>query len=225
MGTYNTYNNIIRANDILTNYITLNETDIKYLAIKDFTEHFIRVLDGIDFHFEAIFDKGINIDCLQNNENITVKQLIKRYLPIYLSFCSEAELNSFKIKINSIVNTIDNENMIVSLDIIKIIQSIHQDIVTFLNQHSYVVPKNTFISNLRYKSKKISKILVEIFISIFVIIGLFKFIIPSESQNEIFDTLNGIINNLLGHDNYIALTLPFLASIPVLYKFLKELFE
>ena len=226
MGTYNAYNNITRANDILTNYISSNETDIKYLAIKEFTKHFLRVLDGIDFHFDAVFDKGINIDCLQNNENITVKQLIKRYLPIYLSYCSEAELNLFKIKMNSMVNLIDNENMIISLDIIKIINSIHQDIVKFLNQHSYVVPKNTFISNLRYKSKKISRILVEIFISIFVIIGLFKFYIPSEIQNKIFDTLSGIFSNLFGHDaNYIAIILPFIVSIPVLYKFIKELFE
>lgn len=224
MGTYNTYNNIIRANDILTNYIFSNETDIKYLAIKEFTKHFIRVLDGIDFHFEAIFDKGINVDCLQNNENITVKQLLKRYLPIYLNYCSEEELNLFKIKMNSMVNMIDNRNMIISLDIIKIVHSIHQDIVNFLNQHSYVVPKSTLISNLISKATKKHMTIMEIFISIFVIIGLFKFFIPSEIQNKIFNALNGIIN-FLGHDNYIALILPFLALIPAFYKFLKELFE
>lgn len=223
MGTYNTYNNIIRANDILTNYISSNETDIKYLAIKEFTKHFIRVLDGIDFHFDAVFDKGINIDCLQNNENITVKKLIKRYLPIYLSFCSEAELNSFKIKMNSMVNTIDNENMIVSLDIIKIVHSIHQDIVKFLNQHSYVVPKSTLISNLISKANKKHMTIMEIFLSIFVITGLFKFFIPSEIQNKIFDALNENLSSILGHDNYIALILPFIASIPVLYKFFKRI--
>lgn len=226
MGTYNIYNNINRTNDILTNYISSNETDIKYLAIKEFTKHFIRVLDGIDSHFNAVFDKRINIDCLQNNGNLTVKQLVKRYLPIYLNYCSEAELNLFKIKMNSMVNLIDNENEIVSLDIIKIVHSIHQDIVKFLNQHSYVVPKNTLISNLIYKINKNSFIFVKIFVFTFIIIGLFKFFIPSEVLNKIFGTLNGNLSNLLGHDvNYIALILPFLASIPVLYKFLKELFE
>lgn len=225
LGTYDRYNNITRANDILTNYISPKETNIEYLAIKEFTKHFLRVLDGIDFYFEAVFDKGINIDCLQNNENITVKQLIKRYLPIYLSYCSEAELNLFKMKINSMVNLIDNKNMIVSLDIIKIVHSIHQDIVKFLNQHSYVVPKSTLVSSLISKANKKHTTIMDIFLSIFVITGFFKFFIPSEIQNEIFDTLNGIINNLSGHDKYIALILPFLASIPVLYKFLKELFE
>jgi hypothetical protein len=222
MGTYDTYNNITRANDILTNYISSNETDIKYLAIKEFTKHFMRVLDGIDFHFNAVFDKGINIDCLQNNENITVKQLIKRYLPIYLSYCSEAELNLFKIKMNSMVNLIGNENEIVSLDIIKIVHSIHQDIIKFLNQNSYVVPKSTLISNLLYKANKKSTNLSNIFISIFVITGLIKFFIPSEIRNQVFDTFCGIFSNLFGSDNYIAIIPPFIALIPIFYKFLKE---
>jgi hypothetical protein len=74
------------------NYISSSETDIKYLAIREFTKHFKRVLDGIDFHFDAVFDKRINIDYLQNKENITVKQLIVRYLPLYLSYCNEIEL-------------------------------------------------------------------------------------------------------------------------------------
>ena len=219
MRTYNAYNNINRANDILTNYISPKETNKKYLAIKAFTKHFMRVLDGIDFHFDAVFDKVINIDSLQNNENITVKQLLKRYLPIYLSFCSETELNSFKIKMNSMVNMIDNENMIVSLDIIKIVHSIHQDIVTFLNQHSYVVPENSLISNLKYKANKIYEILADILVSIFVIIGLFKYFIPSEIQNQIFDTFS----NLLAHNaDYIALIPPFIASILAFYHILKK---
>ena len=226
MGTSDIYNNMTRANDIFTNYISSNKSDIKYLAIKEFTKHFLRVLDGIDFHFEAVFDKGINIDCLQNNENITVKQLMKRYLPIYLSYCSEAELNLFKIKLNSMVNLIDNKNIINSLDIIEIVNSIHQDIVKFLDQHSYVVPKNTLITNLIYKTNKKSKVLSKTFISIFIIIGFFYFFIPSEVRNEIFDTLNGTLSDFLVSDvNYIAIILPFLASIPVLYKFLKELCE
>lgn len=127
-------------------------------------------------------------------------------------------------------NLIDNKNMIVSLDIIKIVHSIHQDIVKFLNQHSYVVPKSTLVSNLISKANEKHMTIVDIFLSIFVITGLFKFFIPSEIQNKIFDALKGTFSNLFGYDvNYVAIILPFLASIlasiPVLYKFLKELFE
>lgn len=154
MGTYDKYNNINRANDIFINYILLPENNMRYLAIKEFTKHFERVLDGIDFHFDALFDKKISIDSLQTGENITVKKLIIRDLPLYLNYCSETELNSFKLKMDSMVNLIDKDNMITSLDIIKIVYSVHQDIATFLSQHFYVVPKDTLLANSIYNTKK-----------------------------------------------------------------------
>ncbi len=219
MGTADTYNNITRANDIFTHYISSNKTGLRYLAIKEFTKNFKRVLDGIDFHF----DKRINIDSLRTKENITVKQLIIRYLPVYLSYCSETELNYFEIKLNSMVKLIDKENMITSLDIIKIVYSIHQDIATFLNQHSYVVPKNTLLANLIYNTKKRSSTFRDVFLAICIIIGLSKFLIPNEILNngftEIFDYISA--HNI----NLFAFILPFLATLPILYKFLKELNE
>ncbi|WP_156164096.1 MULTISPECIES: hypothetical protein [unclassified Methanosarcina] len=196
MGVYDKYNNITRANDILINYISPNDTDIRYLAIKEFTKHFKKVLDGIDFHFSALYNKRMNIDSLQTEENITVKQLIIRYLPLYLSYCSETELNSFKTKLNSMANLIDNENTITSLDIIKIIHSIHQDIVTFLNQHSYVIPKNNLFTNFIYNINKKQTYLMEVFVGIFFIIGLFKFFIPDEVLNNL---LNETFDHILGY--------------------------
>jgi hypothetical protein len=222
MGIYDRYNNITRANDIFTNYISSKETDTKYLASKEFTKYFKRVLDGIDVYFDALFDKRISIDSLQTKENITVKQLIIRYLPLYLSYCSETELNSFKIKLNSMANLIDNENMIVSLDILKIVYSIHQDIVTFLNQHSYVIPKNNLLTTFIYYITKKHAYFAEIFVAIFIIAGLLKFIIPDDILNN---ALNEIFDYTLKHNINYALIPPFLASLPIIYKFLNELNE
>lgn len=226
MGTYDKYNNINRANDIFINYILSPENNMRYLAIKEFTKHFERVLDGIDFHFDALFDKKISIDSLQTDENITVKKLIIRYLPLYLNYCSETELNSFKLKMDSMVNLIDKDNMITSLDIIKIVYSVHQDIVTFLSQHFCVVPKDTLLANSIYNTKKIFYIFTKVFVAIFFITGLFKFFIPYEILNKIFETFNENFGNLLDSDfNFIALIPPFLALIPIIYKFLKEINE
>lgn len=222
MGEYDRYNNITRANDILTNYIPPNDTDIRYLAIKEFTKRFKKVLDGIDSYFNDLYDKRMSIDSLQTEKNITVKQLIIRYLPLYLSYCSETELNSFKTKMNSMASLIDNENMIASLDIIKIIHSIHQDIVTFLDQHSYVIPKNNLFTNFRYNINKKEIYLTKVFIVIFFIIGLFKFIIPDEILNNL---LNEAFDRILGYHINFALIPPFVLSIPVVYKFLKDLNE
>lgn len=223
MRTADIYNNITRANDIFTHYISSNKTGLRYVAIKEFTKNFKRVLDGIDFHFDALFDKRINIDSLRTKENITVKQLIIRYLPVYLSYCSETELNYFEIKLNSMVKLIDKENMITSLDIIKIVYSIHQDIATFLNQYSYVVPKNTLLANLIDNTKKRSSTFRDVFLAICIIIGLSKFLIPNEILNNGFTELFDYIS---AHNiNLFAFILPFLATLPILYKFLKELNE
>jgi hypothetical protein len=222
MGTIDTYNNITRAKDIFTNYISSKENNMRYLAIKEFTKHIKRVLDGIDFHFDALFDKRINIDSLKTKENIPVKQLIVRYLPVYLSYCSETELNYFEIKLNSIANLIDREDMITSLDIIKIVYSIHQDIVTFLNQHSYVVPKNNLFTNFRYNLNKKQTYITEAFIAICFIIGLSIFFIPDEILINFF---NGTFDYILEHNINFAFIPPFIVSIPIIYKFLKDLNE
>lgn len=221
MGTFDRYNNITRANDILTNYIPPNETDIKYLAIKEFTKCFKRVLDGIDSHFYNIFNKIISIDSLQTKENITVKQLIVRYLPLYLNYCSETELNSFKTKINSMTNLIDNENAIVSLDIIKIVYSIHQDIVTFLNQHHYVVPKNNILTKFIYYLNNKKMYYMEVSFSLFILSGLFVFLIPHETLTNIFNELFDYISD----NNIVSLTYisSVIALVTILYKLFKEL--
>ena len=120
------------------------------------------------------------------------------------------------------VKLIDNENMINSLDIIKIVYSIHQDIATFLNQ-IYVVPQNTLLANLIYNTKKRSSTFRDVFLAICIIIGLSKFLIPNEILNNGFTELFDYIS---AHNiNLFAFILPFLATLPILYKFLKELNE
>jgi hypothetical protein len=124
------------------------------------------------------------------------------------------------------VNLIDKKNMITSLDILKIVYSIHQDIATFLSQHSYVVPKDTLLGNLIYNTKKISYTFNKAFVATFIIIGLIKFFIPDKALIKALDTFNGTFSYVLGnHTNVIALIPPFIALIPIMYKILKDLNE
>lgn len=176
MGKFDTYNNLARSNDIFINYISSNETRDKNLAIKEFTKHIIRVLDSLDLYL----DKGIKIDCLKNKENTHVKQVIIHYLPIYLKHGNEEEIKSFQIKINSLVKLIDNKYFTFSLDIIKVIYSIYQDIVTFLDRNNYAIPKNVRRLNIKYNAKVTFDDFSTYILVIFIVIGLIKDIIPYE---------------------------------------------
>lgn len=215
MGTLDRYNNITRAKDIFTNYISSNDAGIKYRAIKEFTKNFKRVLDGIDSYFDIHYDKRVKIDYLQNAENITVKQLIVRYLPLYLRYCSETELRSFERKLNSMASLIDNDNKITSLDIIKIVHSIHQDIATFLNEHYYIIPKNNLFTNfISYINTK-HFFLLKISVAIFIIAGLFMFFIPDGMTNFFNETFGYIAEHEI---NLLTFISTVIASVTLLIK-------
>lgn len=193
MGKFDTYNNLARANDIFINYISLNEIQEKNLAIKEFTKHFIRVLDSLDVYL----DKGIKIDYLKNKENTHVKQVIIHYLPIYLKHSNEEEIKSFQIKLNSLLNLIDNKYFTFSLDIVKVIYSIYHDIVTFLDRNNFVIPKNIRRLNLEYNAKVAFDDFSTYILVIFIVIGLIKNIIPYEDIDKPLTSFALLLSPLL----------------------------
>lgn len=136
-------------------------------------------MDSIDLRL----DKGIKLDYLKNKENIPVKQVLIYYLPIYLMYGNEAEINSFEMNLNSMTKLVDKKNTMISLDIVKVVYSIFQDIMKFLNQHGYVVPKNIRHVNLRHNIKLSLENIIMLLMIIFIVIGLVKDIIPYENIN------------------------------------------
>lgn len=207
MGRFDTYNNLARANDIFINYISSNKTREKNLAINEFTKYFIRVLDSLDTYL----DKGIKIDYLKNKENTRVKQVIIHYLPIYLKYSNEEEKKSFQIKLNSLVNLIDNKYFIFSLDIVKVIYSIYEDIVTFLDRNNFVIPKNVRRLNLEYNARVVFDDFSTYILVIFIVVGLIKDVIVIP-----YEDINKSLTNL-------ALFLPPL--LPILFQMLLKYYQ
>jgi hypothetical protein len=207
-GKYETYNNLVKANDIFANYISLNRTRESSFAIKQFTKYFLRTVDSIDLYL----DKGIKIDHLKSEENIPVKQALIYYLPIYLKYGNEAEINSFENNLNSIIKLVDEKNTMNSLDIINVVYTIYQDIIKFLKQHNYVVPKNILYLNLRHNIKSCLENIIMLLMMIFILIGLIKDIIPYEHINSYLAKLFGLA----------VISIPLFEILLKYYKSLKE---
>ena len=126
-----------------------------------------------------------------------MKQVIIHYLPIYLKHSNEEEIKSFQIKLNSLLNLIDNKYFTFSLDIVKVIYSIYHDIVTFLDRNNFVIPKNIRRLNLEYNAKVAFDDFSTYILVIFIVIGLIKNIIPYEDIDKPLTSFALLLSPLL----------------------------
>lgn len=125
-----------RANNIYSYYIIKEK---KKIYIKEFMKFFERTIINTDRNLT----KGIKINELKREETVSIKNTIIHYLPIYIKYGSELQINLLKSNIEEMSKLVNKNDGINSLKITNdSILNIYKDILEFLESNHYSV--NTY---------------------------------------------------------------------------------
>jgi len=128
------YHTLNIAKNIFSNYITNDKKDS--CAITEFVKYFRESINGIDRQLP----NGVKIDDFKKNSKGSVKSAIIHYLPIYIKFGNESEIDALQKHIGEMSKSIDkNSNNITSLEIVSPIWDIYSGIENFMESHHYSI--------------------------------------------------------------------------------------
>jgi hypothetical protein len=126
------YYTLNRANNICNDFITINT---KNIYIKEFSKYFKNAINNIDIQLK----KGVKIDDLKREGNKSIKNAILYYLPIYIKFANQSQINFLRSHVGEMKNFVDRNNEIYSLEITKNILNIYNNIDNFLESNGYSI--------------------------------------------------------------------------------------
>ena len=159
--------------------LTINERTP--LKIKKFNEYFKHTLDNVD----SKLNRNLKINQLEKKGSISIKYVLSNYLPLYIEYCSNEQLGTFKDNVSVMRNYVDNNGNIISLDIINKINLIYDDLLSFFENYNLNITKKktyySYISDINYP--------------ILLVVVIFLNIIPfiynrySESLNLFVDSM------------------------------------
>lgn len=124
------------ANDIFANYLYENEDYRKRkFYVKKFSSYFNMSISNIDRHLL----KSLKIENLEHEEALPIKQSIKKYLNIYLMYCTQNEIKDLNHNLNSISSLIDIRSKRPPLEITNHIFKVYACIKDFLSKRNYKI--------------------------------------------------------------------------------------
>jgi len=181
----NTYITQKMANDIFINYIYGNEDFRKNrFYVKKFSVYLNKSINNIDRHLI----NGIKIEDLEYEKTFPIKTVISKYLPVYIGYGTQNEIDSLKYNFDCISNLINSRNQINYLDITKLIFKIYVDIKDFLVKRNYKVSLQKF---LRYLNILLPLLL-------FFIVGIVINVLGNNTSLSDLEKGIGIIGSFLG---------------------------
>jgi hypothetical protein len=168
-----------RANNIYSCYIIKEK---KKIYIKEFMKFFERTIINTDRNLT----KGIKINELKREETVSIKNTIIHYLPIYIKYGSELQINLLKSNIEEMSKFINKNDVINSLKITNNpILNIYKDILEFLESNHYSVNTYRQYKNITswsfYIFIGILSIYAIIYDKIYIIKPLFDYLPPINS--------------------------------------------
>jgi hypothetical protein len=173
------------ANDIFINYIYGNEDFRKNrFYVKKFSVYLNKSINNIDRHLI----NGIKIEDLEYEKTFPIKTVISKYLPVYIGYGTQNEIDSLKYNFDCISNLINSRNQINYLDITKLIFKIYVDIKDFLVKRNYKVSLQKF---LRYLNILLPLLL-------FFIVGIVINVLGNNTSLSDLEKGIGIIGSFLG---------------------------
>jgi len=202
------------ANNIFNDYIYEGKKD--NYTIKKFNKYFKKSIDAIDGNLPH----GLKIDNLTNKDNTAIKNTIKYYLPSYIEYGDQSQIDSLKNNIDEMRKCIDNNDKKIPLDITTFISNIYNDINKFLISHNYSIVKlNRYIYLVDWLQ------LVGLLILAFMLLSIKKpeiLLLPLDYINDFISLFNSIaLTNLLF---IIIMTIGYI-FIPIIskrYKFVEK---
>ncbi len=135
------YYTLHKADDIL-NKIDLDDKD--YYRIREFNKYFIKFINNLDGKLK----KGIKINnLLKEDTSAPIKDVIVYYLPVFMKFASQKQIDSLRNRINLMSDLVEKNDEF-KLNITSVIVEIYQDIKEFLESNKYPVAKHGWQINL-----------------------------------------------------------------------------
>jgi hypothetical protein len=124
------------ANDIFANYLYENEDYRKRkFYVKKFSSYFNMSISNIDRHLL----KSLKIENLEHEAAFPIKHSIKKYLNVYLMYCTQNEIKDLNHNLNSISSLIDIKSKRPSLEITNHIFKVYICIKDFLSKRNYKI--------------------------------------------------------------------------------------
>ena len=135
------YYTLNRANNICNDFITINT---KNIYIKEFSKYFKNTINNVDIQLK----KGVKIDDLKRDGNKSIKNAIFYYLPIYIKFANQSQINFLRSNIGEMKNFVDRNDEIISLEITKNVLNIYNNIDNFLELNGYSITEQRQVKKL-----------------------------------------------------------------------------
>jgi len=162
------YNNLYYTTNI-SSYIfeEINEGEKDSLYINKLNAYFKHTLNNID----SMIGQNLKIDCLKQNENASIKYVLSKYLPIYVQYGSNKQLDSLMNNLNEMKSYVDKNGKITSLEIINVVHKLYIDLLCFFEEYNLnIVKKRGFDS---YFSRINIVILIVTLLSFYLIVSVY----------------------------------------------------
>ena len=130
-----------RAKNICNDYIIKNP---KRIHFNEFSKYFEMCIKNIDGKLK----NGIKIDDLKKSDNKSIKNAIFHYMPVYLKFGDQSNINFLNSQINEMEESINMQDDIISLKLTKNISNIYKDINDFLESNGFSITEQRNIKNI-----------------------------------------------------------------------------
>ena len=138
-GTYDMLQISINTLDVLS------ETKKDVYSIRKFNKYFKKTMNNIDNKL----GKKLNIDELKmdGGNSSRVKNVIINYLPLYIKFGNQEQIDLLKKHMNSMTFLVDkNDN--INLNIVSVINDLYEDIISFFDSKKILVKDEGRLINL-----------------------------------------------------------------------------
>lgn len=130
-----------KAKNIYTDYIIKNPKSIHF---NEFSKYFEKCIKNIDVKLE----NGIKIDDLKKGDKKSIKNAIFHYMPVYLKFGNQSNINFLHSQINEMEESINMQDDIISLKLTKNIFNIYMNINNFLESNGFSITEQRNIKNI-----------------------------------------------------------------------------
>jgi hypothetical protein len=130
-----------RAKNIYNDYIIKNPKSIHF---NEFNKYFKKYIKNIDRELK----NGIKIDDLNKGNNKSIKNAIFHYMPVYLKFGDQSNINFLHSQINEMEKSINKQDDIISLKLTENIFNIYMDINYFLDSNGFSITEQRNIKNI-----------------------------------------------------------------------------
>ena len=130
-----------RAKNIYNDCIIKNP---KHIHFNEFSKYFEMCIKNIDGKLK----NGIKIDDLKKGDNKSIKNAIFHYMPIYLKFGDQSNINFLHSQINEMEESINMQDDIISLKLTENIFNIYMDINDFLESNGFSITEQRNIKNI-----------------------------------------------------------------------------